>query len=167
MIATRSKGPVRAAVDVLHVVPYMHPRAGGPPVVVDRLCARLAQRGWTSRVATTDTFAPKGDASWTDGYRAAYSLEVYPSRGGSYSYSRTLSATMGELVSQSRLVHLHTLWTHPTWSAIRACRNAGVPYVVMPHGMLDPHSLKRKWLKKQLYGRFVEWPNLRHARAVV
>src|SRR5262249_22116478 len=49
----------------------------------------------------------------------------------------------------------------------RACRNAQVPYIVMPHGMLDPHSLKRKWLKKQLYGRFVEWPNLRRARAVV
>jgi glycosyltransferase involved in cell wall biosynthesis len=37
----------------------------------------------------------------------------------------------------------------------------------MPHGMLDPHSLGRKWLKKQLYGRAIEWPNLRAASAMI
>ena len=157
-----------ATFDVLHVVPYMHPRAGGPPVVVDRLCRRLTDRGWTSRVISTDTFSDPGDRSWLEAYEGHYPLEVYPSRGpGSYSYSRSLAAQLDRLVPQCRLVHLHTVWTYPTWAAMKACRRHGVPYVVMPHGMLDPYSLERKWLKKQLYGRLIEWPNLRRAKAMI
>src|SRR5262249_32164051 len=69
--------------------------------------------------------------------------------------------------SSSRLVHLHTLWTYPTWAAVRACRRHNVPYVVMPHGMIDPNSLARKQLKKYLYGNLIEWRNLRGAHAML
>ncbi|MBI4470308.1 MAG: glycosyltransferase [Acidobacteria bacterium] len=155
-------------IDVLHVIPYMHPRAGGPPVVVDRLCRRLASRGWRSRVVTTDAFSDDGDQAWLDPYQGGYSIEVFPGRGmGGYSYSRGLSDALDRLVTRSRLVHLHTVWSYSTWAAIRACRRQRIPYVVMPHGMLDPHSLSRKWLKKQIYGRLVEWPNLRRAAAMI
>ena len=77
------------------------------------------------------------------------------------------AAQLDRLVPQCRLVHLHTVWTYPTWAAMKACRRHGVPYVVMPHGMLDPFSLERKWLKKLLYGRLIEWPNLRRAKAMI
>ena len=30
------------------------------------------------------------------------------------------------------------------------CRKAGVPYVIAPRGMLEPWSLKQKWLKKRI-----------------
>jgi glycosyltransferase involved in cell wall biosynthesis len=33
--------------------------------------------------------------------------------------------------------------------------------------MFDRNSLRRKWLKKQLYGRLVEWPQVRAAAAMV
>ena len=36
----------------------------------------------------------------------------------------------------------------------------------MPHGMLDPHSMQRGWLKKQGYGPLLEWPLLRRARGM-
>ncbi|HTQ40762.1 MAG TPA: glycosyltransferase [Pirellulales bacterium] len=159
---------VSSTLDVVHVIPYMHPRAGGPPVVVDRLCRKLSERGWTNHVMSTNTFADAGDVSWLDRYGDGYSLEIFPSRGpGSYSFSRALSKSIDRFVAGARLVHLHTAWTHPTWAAMRACRRHHVPYIVMPHGMLDPNSLSRKWLKKQLYGRLVEWPYLRQARAMV
>ncbi len=137
-------------------------------MVVDRLCRRLADRGWSSRVVSTDTFADPADRTWLEAYAGQYPLDVFPSRGpGSYSYSRALAKHIDCLVAGCRLVHLHTVWTYPTWAAMKACRRQGVPYVVMPHGMLDPHSLERKWLKKQLYGRLIEWPNLRRAKAMI
>lgn len=152
---------------VTHVIPYMHPRAGGPPVVVDRFCRSLTQRGWSCRVLTTDALA-RGDASHgTDCYRSDYTLDVYPSRGGPFAYSPELAAAMTDAVAQSDLVHLHTLWTYPGIAAIRACRRLRVPLVVMPHGMLDPHSLQRKRWKKALYARFVEWPNLKRAAGMI
>jgi glycosyltransferase involved in cell wall biosynthesis len=155
-------------IDITHVIPYMHPSAGGPPVVVDRMCRRLAGRGWTNRVVTTDALARELPTDWTAEYGQDYDLTVFPSRGpGVFSYSPHLAASIDRLVAESRLVHIHTLWTYPGWAAARACRRQNVPFVVMPHGMLDPNSLHRKWIKKQLYGRLVEWPQLRAAAAMV
>jgi glycosyltransferase involved in cell wall biosynthesis len=159
---------IAGRVDIVHVTPYMHPAAGGPPVVVDRLCRHLARHGWVSRVVTTDTLARGMSADWTTQYGQDYELAVFASRGaGVYSYSPQLAARIDAAVAESRLVHIHTLWTYPGWAAMRACRRQNVPFVVMPHGMLDPNSLGRKWMKKQLYGRFVEWPQLRAAAAMV
>jgi len=154
--------------DVTHVIPYMHPRSGGPPVVVDRCCRRLAARGWSVRVVTTDALAGEDRTDWTAAYRDGYPLEVYSAGGlGSFAYSRSLGRDMGRIVESSRLVHVHTAWTHPGLAAMTACRRRSVPFVVMPHGMLDPFSLRRKWLKKQLYGRACEWPNMRRAAAMI
>jgi glycosyltransferase involved in cell wall biosynthesis len=153
---------------ITHVIPYMHPDAGGPPVVVDRLCQRLAQRGWDVRVVTTDSMADGRDDCWRRRYAAHYPLEVHRvSRFRGYAYSRTLSAGLASAAKQSDLLQLHTLWTYPTLAAARICRSLGKPFLVMPHGMLDPHSLGRKRLRKRLYGRLLEWPNLRAARAII
>src|SRR5436853_100264 len=54
----------------------MHPHAGGPPVVVDRLCQRLAGRGWDVRVIATDSMAD-GKESWQQRYREHYPLEIH------------------------------------------------------------------------------------------
>lgn len=154
--------------DILHVIPYMHPDAGGPPVVVDRLCRMLVARGWKVHVLTTDALAPPGDGAWTERYRDGYPLSIHPGRGpGAFGYSASLRRAMESLVAESRLVHVHTLWTYPGWQAMRVCRALRVPYLVMPHGMLDPNSLGRKWLKKRLYGAALEWPNLRRAAGML
>jgi glycosyltransferase involved in cell wall biosynthesis len=105
---------------------------------------------------------------WTAAYGQDYDLVVFESRGPSaYGYSPRLAARIDAAVAQSRLVLIHTLWTYPGWAAMRACRRQDIPFIVMPHGMLDPNSLGRKWMKKQLYGRLMEWPQLRAAAAMV
>jgi glycosyltransferase involved in cell wall biosynthesis len=153
---------------ITHVIPYMHPHAGGPPVVVDRLCQRLIGRGWDVRVITTDSWADGQDDVWEKRYRDHYPLEVHKTgRLRGYAYSATLAAALKTAIQESSLVHLHTLWSYPTLAAARICRKLGIPYVVMPHGMLDPHSLRRKWLKKWLYGHMLEWPNVRAAQAMI
>jgi glycosyltransferase involved in cell wall biosynthesis len=155
-------------VDVTHVIPYMHRAAGGPPIVVDRISCRLASEGWSNRVVTTDTLARGLPQDWIDQYGSQYDMIVFPSRGPSnFGFSRSLAAQMDQIAAASKLVHIHTAWTYPGLAAMRACRKVGVPFVVMPHGMFDGSSLRRKWVKKQLYGRFVEWPNVRAAAAMV
>jgi glycosyltransferase involved in cell wall biosynthesis len=159
---------VATPVDITHVIPYMHPSAGGPPVVVDRICKRLGAEGWTNRVVTTDTLARKLPRDWIAQYGPDYELTVFPSRGpATYGYSPALAANIEGIVTRSRLVHIHTSWSYPVWVAMRACRKNRIPFVVMPHGMLDPNSLQRKWVKKRVYGQFVEWPQIRAAAAMV
>ena len=48
------------------------------------------------------------------------------------------------------LVHIHGLWTPALHRVARDCRVKGVPYVVSPHGMLDPWALGVKKWKKRL-----------------
>jgi glycosyltransferase involved in cell wall biosynthesis len=153
---------------ITNVIPYMHPHAGGPPVVVDRLCQKLAQRGWDVRVITTDSMADGQDNDWPDRYRDHYPVDVH--KTGllrRHAYSSSLAAALKTAAQQSDLVHLHTLWTYPTIAAARICAKLRVPFVVMPHGMADPHSLQRNWLRKKVYGYLFEWPNVRAAQAMI
>ncbi len=150
---------------IVHVIPYMHPAAGGPPVVVDRLSRELAACGHDVRVLTTDLFAG-GDRAWAIDKRP-YELDVFPALAGNgYAFSIELWKAIAKTVRECDVVHLHTLWTFATLAAARACLAARIPYLVMPHGMLDPHSVQRGWLKKQCYGRMLEWPLLRRARGM-
>ncbi len=146
---------------ITHVIPYMHPAAGGPPVVVDRLSRELAARGHQVRVLTTDFFS-QGQTAWQTDSARPYELEVFPTRGG-YCFGSQFRSAIRSGVRESDVVHVHTLWTFASLAAARASLAAEVPFLVMPHGMLDPYSVKRGWLKKQCYGRLLEWPLLRRA----
>jgi glycosyltransferase involved in cell wall biosynthesis len=146
----------------------MHPNAGGPPVVVDRICRRLVSRGHNVRIITTDALSG-GKRGWEKSYAdGGYQLDVHGTNGrGSFAYARTLAPAIRAAISQSDLVHLHTVWTYPTLRTAWECRKQNVPYVVMPHGMLDPNSVRRKRLKKWFYAKLLEGPNLRHASGLI
>ncbi len=54
-------------------------------------------------------------------------------------------------VREFDLVHIHMLWTFVGIFAARACRRQGVPYVVSPHGALDPFALGQRAFEKKLF----------------
>ena len=55
-----------------------------------------------------------------------------------------------KLVSACDILHIHGLWEPVCKAAADVAREAGVPYVIAPHGMLDPWSLSQRRLKKQI-----------------
>ena len=63
-------------------------------------------------------------------------------------------------VHDADIVHLHTLWSPLNVSVRYACLRLERPYVLMPHGMLDPYSLSVKRLKKSIYLRMFEQHNI-------
>jgi glycosyltransferase involved in cell wall biosynthesis len=57
------------------------------------------------------------------------------------------TADLGKL-GDSEVVHFHGLW-EPAFLRLSAqCRRAGIPYVVSPHGMLEPWARRYKGWKK-------------------
>lgn len=149
-----------------HVIPYMTLRAGGPVVVVDRLGRETARRGIESLVLTTDAWG--GDQAEADALAGGdYEVRVHAARFRRFAFSPALVAALDDVVPTCDLVCIHTLWTHATAAAARACQRHGVPYVVMPHGMLDPHSRSRKPLRKLAYGHAFEFPRVRRAHGVL
>jgi len=57
-------------------------------------------------------------------------------------------------------------WSYPGWIAAREASRQGIPYIIAPHGTLERRSLSQKWVKKWLYLKAIEFPNLERAVAV-
>ncbi|HEY3898529.1 MAG TPA: glycosyltransferase [Chthoniobacter sp.] len=65
------------------------------------------------------------------------------------------------------VVHFHGLWQPAHSRHAKACLARGTPYVVSPHGMLEPWAWRHKWWKKWPYYKLVEQRYLSRARALV
>ena len=71
-----------------------------------------------------------------------------------------LGAAIRARLGHDDLLHLHGLWNLPMWTAARRARQAALPYVLSPRGMLDLGSIARSRGRKQLAYRVVERRNL-------
>ena len=60
------------------------------------------------------------------------------------------------LRGEADATHFHGLWQRNFPSLATTCRREGIPYVVSPHGMLEPWARRKKWWKKWPYFHLVE-----------
>ena len=67
--------------------------------------------------------------------------------------SFALGRALGRAVPGCDLVHIHSLYLYHDYAAAAACRRAGVPYILRPHGSLDPYIWRRHRGRK----RIAEW----------
>jgi glycosyltransferase involved in cell wall biosynthesis len=152
---------------ILHIIPYMHPSAGGPPVVVENFIRETNRLGHQSRIISTKNYC-KGDESNLQKHLEQLgsttllnSVETLPV------LSRSGAAKIHAYVREADIVHVHTLWSPLNLSARYACLRHDRPYVLMPHGMLDPYSLSVKALRKFIYLQLFERRNLASAQRVI
>jgi glycosyltransferase involved in cell wall biosynthesis len=54
-------------------------------------------------------------------------------------------------IAEADLVHFHGIWQPRFFQIAKQCRAANIPYVVSPHGMLEPWAWRHKWWKKWAY----------------
>jgi glycosyltransferase involved in cell wall biosynthesis len=97
---------------------------------------------------------------------AMESIELYLDRTDG---TLTRKAELADVKAASgpRLVHFHGLWQlEHSWMS-RWCRSNGVPYVVSPHGMLEPWARRHKRWKKWPYYQLVERFHLQGADRVL
>jgi glycosyltransferase involved in cell wall biosynthesis len=153
--------------NILHVTPYMHASAGGPPVVVENFTAEANRLGHSSESVSTFAFC-NGDDSILRKHLEQLApttfltgLETVPI------VSRSGAEKINAQVRRADIVHVHTLWSPLNVAARFACRKHDKPYVLMPHGMLDPYSLSLKALKKSVYLKFFEGPNMACAQRMI
>jgi glycosyltransferase involved in cell wall biosynthesis len=67
------------------------------------------------------------------------------------------------------LIHIHSLYRFPMTYAGWLARKMNVPYIISPHGSLDPFLYKQSRYNvflKRIYERVFDLPNLDHAAAV-
>jgi glycosyltransferase involved in cell wall biosynthesis len=139
-------------VKVLHVIPSVAMRDGGPSRAVLDMCGALRERGVNTLIATTDADG-KGrlpvELAKEISYQDVPIIFFQRQWTESYKYSHPLQHWLDAHVSDFDVVHIHAVFSHSSLAAATACRNRGVPYILRPLGTLDPWSLKQKSFKKK------------------
>ena len=83
--------------------------------------------------------------------------------------SGSLVQCINKTISSYDIVHIHGLYRFPpTYAAWRAGK-VGVPYIIRPHGSLDPFLYKQSrysLLLKRIYEALFDIPNLNNASAI-
>ena len=154
---------------VLHVIPAVAARYGGPSTAVVAMCRALSAAGVEPLVAATDAdgvgrlAVPLGETTTWQGVPAIFFRKTFSE---SYKYSRAFAVWIDDHVRHFHVVHIHALLSHTCLAAASACRSHGVPYVIRPLGTLAPWSLGQKPIRKRLLLRFGGLDMLRGAAAV-
>jgi glycosyltransferase involved in cell wall biosynthesis len=143
---------------VLHVIPGMAARTGGVASALVELCIGLEDRGIETAIFSTDLPATasaraNGTVRAEELPPGAWHLDVrlYPARPPRrLAYSPALARAVAREAPRFDVVHVHSLWLHPTFAAWRGAVHARVPFLVCPQGMLDPALRPRGRVRKAL-----------------
>lgn len=141
---------------VLHVVPSLASRTGGPAVDVVESCLALRRCGVETTIFATDMAEPPSAkhhrrVSPSDLPVGAEDLDIrlLPARRPyRLAFSPALYRALGREVPRYDVVHIHSLFVFPQFAAYRQAVRHGIPYVVAPLGSLDPYLRRRGRLRK-------------------
>ncbi len=149
---------------LLHVIHDLSPVAGGPPENLLQLARGYREIGVELEVLSLD--APGADYL----ARCPFSVHAVGPVQASFGYSPAARVWLRRHAAEYHGIVVDGLWQYPAIVVRQAARAAGVPYLVFPHGMLDPWFRARypaKHLKKQLFWWAAQYRVLRDAYRVV
>ena len=159
---------------VLHVIPSVAARTGGPAVTAVELARVAGDQGIESAVYSTNLGFPAQSGNPAEiepdevvsGVRDV-SVRLFPvQRPYRLAYSRALRRALAQDVEGYDVVHIHSLYLYPQYAAAKEARRQGVPYVVCVHGALDPWLRRRGRVRKWLTDFTWQRRMLRRAAAV-
>jgi glycosyltransferase involved in cell wall biosynthesis len=144
----------------LHVVSHLDPKYGGLSSVVPQLNSAIASLGeysvhLTGFCQSGEYFVPKQASHVKVDHLPLGRREWITNSGLKQRFRRQVSSSIG--------VHVHGLWQQSSAVAAPFARNAGKPYLISAHGMLEAWALRNKRWKKSLYMALFERTNLRYA----
>ncbi len=149
---------------ILHILPSVNPKGGGPMEGVRQRGMRLIEMGHQVEVVSLDDPASS--------FITDYGLPVHalgPTQG-SYQYNSRLVPWLHQHARAYDAVIINGLWQYHSFGAWRALTGMKVPYFVFTHGMMDPwfkRTYLLKHLKKWLYWPWADYRVLRDAEAVL
>ena len=133
---------------VLHVITGLWKDTGGPSEVIPAICTAMVDAAADVTLVTLS-----GDSAQSVDDAASHGVRVLkfpPSFRHTIWYSSALHRQIEHVVCGHDIVHIHGIWQFPDWVAAAAARRAGVPYVITPHGSLQPARLVKSRLKKRI-----------------
>jgi glycosyltransferase involved in cell wall biosynthesis len=139
---------------ILHVISTLDPSAGGPPIVAQRLSAAEAEAGHDVRILSYDSPSSRDRINGLfqecpGGAKITQQALAPPGKVERILGIAARRAIEG-VIADVQLVHVHGIWEALLKVACDVAHQRQIPYVITPHGMLDPWSLRQKRWKKRL-----------------
>ncbi len=144
-LSLSSKEQTATPLRIVQVIPSMDPTHGGSVASCLEMSREMARQGHTVSICTVGHI---GSAT-TEGELGG-GPEIRATRAGRapYGFSAKLLTLLGQNIRRADIVHIHGLYRFHLPAAAAVCRRCRVPYVVKPHGSLDPFLYRvRRWRK--------------------
>ncbi len=148
---------------ILHVIRSLHPEYGGPAQLVRCIVAAGPRLGWEGEVASLDL------PNQRFLQEIQFPVHALGENESTYGYSRRWVPWLRENIERFDGVVVHGIWQYQSWGTWNAIHGVK-PYVLFPHGMLDPYFKRRyplKHLKKWIYWHMAERFVIRDANSVL
>jgi glycosyltransferase involved in cell wall biosynthesis len=154
---------------ILIFTPYIGNNYGGIAKAVEGIATAIANEGVIVDVITTDANnlekIPVPVNQWLDrdSYRICYFSCWHK---GDLVVSPSLINWLILHIHEYDVIHTNTVFS-PMVSLVHwLCRLRKIPYIITPHGMLEPWALSYKGWKKKLYLNLVEQPLIKKSSAI-
>lgn len=154
---------------ILHVIPTLGNQHGGAPIACFELCRELAAAGIEISIYTTTIDAPSDWHIDPEGrtVRDGVEIKLFPVLGYRwYWISPTMYRALEANIPSYDVVHIHSLYRFHLLAAVHFCEKFSVPYIIKPHGSLDPFLFVRRRWRKSVHEALFERPALRGAAAI-
>src|SRR5476651_470783 len=144
-----------------HLTASVSRKAGGLLDAVSRLARSQHAQGMDVKVfGLRDEFTDDDLAAWNPAPVAAFKPSWPKAIGRPHGFLEALNEFAPDIC------HTHGLWLYPSIAAKNYSRKNNRPYLISPHGMLDPWAMKNSRWKKQIAWRLFEQEHLGGARCL-
>lgn len=158
-------------IKVLHVLPSLSLKLGGPTQVALNLVSALRKIGINAEIATTND---DQDTTLEVPLRQrviyhnvpVYFFPRFPVRMKEFLFSAELTQWLWRHQKNYDLVETHYLFSYASSCSAAIARQFGTPYLVNTIGQLTPWALSQGQLKKKIYSAIIERRNLNRAAAI-
>lgn len=158
---------------VASIIPSLSTRCGGPIINLVESVPHLWTAGVDVTIFTTDMGAPatarprRATSGDFPSGAAECDVRVFPAQPPRrFAYSPCLKRALRSQLRAFDLARVHGLYLYPQYAASVEAQRASIPYVVTPHGALDPWVRRRGRLRKVVTGLAWHDRMLREAIAI-
>lgn len=144
---------------VAAVTHWLSRAGGGIPPAMQRLYAEAAQlpRVDVTAIGLADDHSAEDAAAWSP----VPTIGCAVKGPGALGYAPALSSSLTD--ASPDVVHTHGCWMYTSAQVAQWHATTGRPYVVSPHGMLDPWALRNSRWKKRVAWHWFERRHLKRA----
>jgi glycosyltransferase involved in cell wall biosynthesis len=149
---------------ILQIVADLQLKSGGPSRTVSDLNKFLNESSAINAIIATQSNQRYANQSVQDNKLVIFEGSELMNKLG-----LTLRRELRSLIVQNKpsLIHIHGVWHGANYWSSMAARRQNIPYIIQPHGMLEPWAIRYKGFKKQMAMALYQRGQLEHVAAYV